>query len=299
MVQMIHFFSEIFQFASEGNALKAIELTGELAPDLLEKNKDLHFDLLSLHFVELVCSRKWWEGGYMVFSELASMSCVIPLTSIFISVAAKKHWNLLNQNWLLLGRCRSTSKSLKYVPHLAKLYRASFNCNIYVYITKLTVDSGLYCATGLWRARKIPNVSSSKLRVPAACCRKSKSSNSWCVLPLDSLSLSSCSTTVWLASLWISVLLDRFFLILNFHSLKNEMHLFLMLLLYCLTHGNAAHANLPGYSALERLIQQTTVVRQCLSQECSKVWLYILLSLLLLNNLYSSLVSLIYEWVFS
>ena len=53
------FCSEIFHSALEGNALEAIELTGQIAPDLLEKNKDLHFDLLSLHFVELVCSRKW------------------------------------------------------------------------------------------------------------------------------------------------------------------------------------------------------------------------------------------------
>ena len=49
----------IYHLALEGNVLKAIELTEQLAPDLLEKNKDLHFDLLSLHFVGLVCSRKW------------------------------------------------------------------------------------------------------------------------------------------------------------------------------------------------------------------------------------------------
>ncbi|KAL6316446.1 hypothetical protein AAG906_018149 [Vitis piasezkii] len=52
----------IFHFALEGNALKAIELTEQLANDLLEKNKDLHFDLLSLHFVKLVCSRKCTEA---------------------------------------------------------------------------------------------------------------------------------------------------------------------------------------------------------------------------------------------
>ncbi|KAJ4702024.1 glucose-induced degradation protein 8-like [Melia azedarach] len=52
----------ILHFALEGNALKAIELTEQLANDLLEKNKDLHFDLLSLHFVELVCSRKCTEA---------------------------------------------------------------------------------------------------------------------------------------------------------------------------------------------------------------------------------------------
>ncbi|KAJ0026053.1 hypothetical protein Pint_09037 [Pistacia integerrima] len=52
----------ILHFALEGNALKAVELTEELADDLLEKNKDLHFDLLSLHFVELVISRKCTEA---------------------------------------------------------------------------------------------------------------------------------------------------------------------------------------------------------------------------------------------
>lgn len=49
----------VFHCALEGNALKAIELTEELAKDLLENNKDLHFDLLSLHFVKLILSRKW------------------------------------------------------------------------------------------------------------------------------------------------------------------------------------------------------------------------------------------------
>ncbi|TKY45850.1 Glucose-induced degradation protein 8-like [Spatholobus suberectus] len=52
----------IFHFALEGNALKAIELTEQLAQDILENNKDLQFDLLSLHFVELVCSRKCTEA---------------------------------------------------------------------------------------------------------------------------------------------------------------------------------------------------------------------------------------------
>lgn len=33
----------------------------------------------------------------------------------------------------------------------------------------------------------------------------------------------------------------------------------------------SVHDNLPSYSAVERLIQQATVVRQCLSQEPSKV----------------------------
>lgn len=43
----------------EGNALKAIEMTNQVAHDLLEKNEDLRFDLLSIHFGELVRSRRW------------------------------------------------------------------------------------------------------------------------------------------------------------------------------------------------------------------------------------------------
>ncbi|CAO2826464.1 unnamed protein product [Amaranthus hypochondriacus] len=53
---------KILKFALEGNVLEAIELTKELAPDILEENKDLHFDLLGLHFVELVCLRKCTEA---------------------------------------------------------------------------------------------------------------------------------------------------------------------------------------------------------------------------------------------
>ncbi|KAL2468304.1 LisH and RanBPM domains containing protein [Forsythia ovata] len=52
----------IFHSALDGNALKAIELMEEFTPGLLEKNKDLHFDLLSLHFVRLVCSRRCNEA---------------------------------------------------------------------------------------------------------------------------------------------------------------------------------------------------------------------------------------------
>lgn len=52
----------IFHLALEGNALKAIGLTEQFAPALLDKNNDLHFDLLSLHFVELVCSKKCTEA---------------------------------------------------------------------------------------------------------------------------------------------------------------------------------------------------------------------------------------------
>lgn len=51
--------SGIFHYVLESNALEAIEMTEQVAHDLLENNKDLLFDLLSLHFVELVCSKKW------------------------------------------------------------------------------------------------------------------------------------------------------------------------------------------------------------------------------------------------
>ncbi|KAJ6730995.1 VACUOLAR IMPORT AND DEGRADATION PROTEIN 30 [Salix viminalis] len=52
----------IIRCALEGNALKAIELTEQVASDLLENNKDLHFDLLSLHFADLVCAKKCTEA---------------------------------------------------------------------------------------------------------------------------------------------------------------------------------------------------------------------------------------------
>ncbi|XP_051124578.1 uncharacterized protein LOC127246948 isoform X2 [Andrographis paniculata] len=62
----------IFHLALDGNASKAIALTQEFAPGLLEENKDLHFDLLSLHFVELVCSRKIAEALGFAQSEFTS-----------------------------------------------------------------------------------------------------------------------------------------------------------------------------------------------------------------------------------
>lgn len=44
----------IYDHVLEGNVLKAIELTNQLAVDLLTSKPDVHFDLLTLHFVELV-----------------------------------------------------------------------------------------------------------------------------------------------------------------------------------------------------------------------------------------------------
>ncbi|XP_008804544.2 glucose-induced degradation protein 8 homolog isoform X3 [Phoenix dactylifera] len=63
----------IFHFVLDGNALKAIELTEQLAPNLLEDDKDLHFDLLSLHFIDLVCSRKCTEALEFAQTELTPL----------------------------------------------------------------------------------------------------------------------------------------------------------------------------------------------------------------------------------
>ncbi|KAJ3696103.1 hypothetical protein LUZ60_001480 [Juncus effusus] len=52
----------ILQFVQEGKALKAIELTEQLAPKLLESNMDLHFDLLTLHFIDLIRARNCGEA---------------------------------------------------------------------------------------------------------------------------------------------------------------------------------------------------------------------------------------------
>lgn len=142
----------IFHLALEGNALKAIELTEQLAPDLLDNNKDLHFDLLSLHFVELVCSRKCTEA-----LEFAQMK----LTPF--------------------------GKVQKYVEKLED------------FMALLAYEE----------PEKSP----------------------------------------------------------MFHLLSFE---YRQHVADCLNRAILAHINLPSYSAVERLIQQTTVVRQCLSQEHDK-----------------------------
>ncbi|XP_014624787.1 uncharacterized protein [Glycine max] len=64
----------IFHHALEGNVLKAIELTGQLAQDILENNNDLLFDLLSLHFVDLVCSKEWAEALEFAQTKLSPFS---------------------------------------------------------------------------------------------------------------------------------------------------------------------------------------------------------------------------------
>ncbi|KAD5507860.1 hypothetical protein E3N88_15563 [Mikania micrantha] len=53
---------QILHFALNGNALDAIQLTEQLSPDLFQNNKGLLLDLLSLHFVELISSKKCTEA---------------------------------------------------------------------------------------------------------------------------------------------------------------------------------------------------------------------------------------------
>lgn len=52
----------ILNLILEGNSLEAIEFTNQLANGLLEENKDLHFQLLSLHFIDMVRSKKCTEA---------------------------------------------------------------------------------------------------------------------------------------------------------------------------------------------------------------------------------------------
>ncbi|KHN01740.1 UPF0559 protein, partial [Glycine soja] len=58
----------IFHHTLEGNVLKAIELKGQPTQDILENNNDLLFDLLSLHFVDLVCSKESLEFAHTKLS---------------------------------------------------------------------------------------------------------------------------------------------------------------------------------------------------------------------------------------
>uniref|UniRef100_A0A1J3EDA4 Glucose-induced degradation protein 8-like protein n=1 Tax=Noccaea caerulescens TaxID=107243 RepID=A0A1J3EDA4_NOCCA len=67
---------QIIQFILERKALKAVELTEQLGQDLLEKNKDLHFDLLCLHFVDLVCAGKCEEALEFAQKRLAPFGMV-------------------------------------------------------------------------------------------------------------------------------------------------------------------------------------------------------------------------------
>ncbi|XP_076954736.1 uncharacterized protein LOC143629314 [Bidens hawaiensis] len=52
----------ILHLALNGNVLGAIQLIEQMSPDLLENDKGLLFDLLSLRFVELISSKKCTEA---------------------------------------------------------------------------------------------------------------------------------------------------------------------------------------------------------------------------------------------
>eukprot|EP00897_Mesotaenium_endlicherianum_P004720 jgi/Mesen1/4276/ME000022S03563 len=60
----------IYLCALQGEALKAIELTKDLGGDLLEANPAVHFDLLTVHFVELIRKKKCEEALLFAQQEL-------------------------------------------------------------------------------------------------------------------------------------------------------------------------------------------------------------------------------------
>lgn len=64
--------NSIYNRTMEGNALKAIELTNQLTPDLLQNNNDVLFDLLTLHFVELVRAKNCTGALEFAQRELTS-----------------------------------------------------------------------------------------------------------------------------------------------------------------------------------------------------------------------------------
>ncbi|WRX30431.1 CTLH/CRA C-terminal to LisH motif domain - like 6 [Theobroma cacao] len=169
---------KIFQFALEGNALMAIELTEQLATNLLEKNKDLHFDLLSLHFVELVCSRKCTEALEFAQTKLAPFD------------KEQKYVEKL-EDFMALLAYEEPEKSPMF--HL------------------LSLEYRQHVAESLNRA-----ILGLLILIATSCTR----------LPFRML----CRFFLWLSAVY-------------------------------------SHANHPSYTAMERLIQQTTVVRQCLNQE--------------------------------
>ncbi|XP_068475577.1 uncharacterized protein [Phaseolus vulgaris] len=84
----------IVNYVLEGNSLKAIELIEQLSQDILKNNKDLMLDLLSLHFVVLVCSQKWAEAVEFAqanMSSYASHSIYSERVEDFMSLLAFKN----------------------------------------------------------------------------------------------------------------------------------------------------------------------------------------------------------------
>ncbi|XP_020691187.1 glucose-induced degradation protein 8-B homolog isoform X1 [Dendrobium catenatum] len=170
MQQSVNYLSDldkrkaIFHFALEGDAIRAIELTEQLAPKLLEQNEDLHFDLLGLHFVELVCSKKCTEALEFAQAKLTPFGKI------------QKNVEKLEDFMALLAYEEPEKSPMFHL--LGSEYRQSIADN-----------------------------------------------------------------------------LNRAVLVISFILMDNVM---------------AAHANLPSYSSMERLIQQATVIRQYLHQELGK-----------------------------
>ncbi|RZC66497.1 hypothetical protein C5167_010188 [Papaver somniferum] len=178
----------IYHFALEGNALKAIELTEQLSPNLLEENMDLHFDLLSLHFVELVCTRKCSEALEFAQSKLTPFGRVnkyVEKLEDFMALLAYEEPENSPMFHLL---------SSEYRQHVAEsLNGAILGC--FLYLSQYHIFLSY-----------------------------------------------SRSSIIKITSTLLTV---RLILI-------------------------SAHSNMPSYSALQRLLQQTTVVRQSLHQESNK-----------------------------
>lgn len=113
----------IYNSTVNGDGLTAIDLTEQLAPDLLANNKDLHFELLSLQFVELVCSRKSEEALEFARSKLTPFGVVnkyVPKLQDVVALLAYEE-PLKSPMFHLL--------SLEYRQHVAdNLNRAILGC---------------------------------------------------------------------------------------------------------------------------------------------------------------------------
>ncbi|RZB58658.1 Glucose-induced degradation protein 8-like isoform B [Glycine soja] len=168
----------IFHHALEGNVLKAIELTGQLAQDILENNNDLLFDLLSLHFVDLVCSKEWAEALEFAQTKLSPFSV----------------------------------KEQKYMEKIEVCLPFANNLLIHECAFKVQVNIKLPLIQGFMSLLAYEN--------PVEC-------------PM-------------------------------FHLIGLD---YRQQVVDSLNQTILAHFNLPIHTAMERLIQQTSVVRQCLSQE--------------------------------
>lgn len=238
-------FSGIFKFTLEGNVLKAIEQTEQLAPDLLENNKDLHFDLLSLHFVELVCSRKWWAWWFLFPRKVAYW---IYFFWLIISFSCSTEALEFAQTKLApFGKVQSYVEKLEvciFSRDYFKLFYLFLKCFPKRYTMHLLLQDFM-ALLAYEEPEKSPmfHLLSLEYRQQVA------DSLNRAILGWVSFSLSLLPFTAYF-------------------SPKNYIHVWF----FCHVMVIAAHANLPSYSAVERLIQQITVVRQSLTQEPGKVW---------------------------